>query len=74
MTIRLQVKVDTALQRNSLRVKHDKETDGEIRDRHKDSLMLRPLTLSSLDYANEFSIDEAVFDIEKIIARVLNAK
>jgi hypothetical protein len=73
MTVRLQVSVDTALQRNSLRIKHDKETDGEIRDRHKDSLLLRPLTHSSLDYVNEFSVDEAVSDLEEIIARMMNA-
>ena len=73
MTVRLQVNVDTALQRNSLRIKHDKETDGEIRDRHKDSLLLRPLTHSSVDYVNEFSVDEAVSDLEEIIARMVNA-
>ena len=54
----LEVSVDTAIKRNSMRIKDDKETESEIRERHMENKMIRPITKKFIRFNNDGPFEE----------------
>jgi thymidylate kinase len=54
----LDVSVDTAIKRNSMRIKDDKETESEIRERHMENKMIEPVTKKFIRFNNDGPFEE----------------
>jgi thymidylate kinase len=54
----LEVSVDTAIKRNSMRIKDDKETESEIRERHMENKMIKPITKKFIRFNNDGPLEE----------------
>ena len=54
----LEVSVDTAIKRNSMRIKDDKETESEIRERHMQNKGIRPITKKIIRFDNNGLFEE----------------
>ena len=54
----LEVSVDTAIKRNSMRIKDDKETESEIRERHMKNKMIEPITKKFIRFNNDGPFEE----------------
>lgn len=54
----LEVSVDTAIKRNSMRIKDDKETESEIRERHMENKMNKPITKKFIRFNNDGPLEE----------------
>ena len=54
----LEVSVDTAIERNALRVKENKETEGEIRDRHAQNQKVVPVAKKLIAFDNNGGFKE----------------
>ena len=54
----LEVSVDTAIKRNSIRIKDDKETESEIRERHMKNKMIEPITKKFIRFNNDGPFEE----------------
>jgi thymidylate kinase len=49
----LEVSVDTAIKRNSMRIKDDKETESEIRERHMQNNKIKPVATKNIRFNND---------------------
>lgn len=54
----LEVSVDAAIKRNSMRTKDDKETESEIRERHMENKMIRPIAKKFIRFNNNGLFEE----------------
>jgi thymidylate kinase len=53
----MEVSVETAVKRNSMRIKHDKESESEIRFRHSQNNKIRPSVKKLIIFDNNGDID-----------------
>jgi thymidylate kinase len=54
----LEVSVDTAIKRNSMRIKDGKETESEIRERHIQNKRVRPIAKKNIRFDNDGLFEE----------------
>jgi len=54
----LEVSVDTAIKRNFMRIKDDKETESEIRERHIQNKKIKPITKKFIRFDNDGLFEE----------------
>ena len=54
----LEVSVDTAIKRNSMRIKDDKETENEIRERHMQNKNIKPIAKKNIRFDNDGLFEE----------------
>jgi thymidylate kinase len=70
----LEVSVDTAIKRNFMRIKDDKETESEIRERHIQNKNIKPIAKKIIRFDNDGLFDEKEKELMLLVRNeLLNA-